>query len=396
MSVRQSELILVGQVSAGLISLVAVTLTARYVGPEVFSFCSIATTIFIGFMSLTDFGSCSWAARELASEGMSEGEYISVMHAKLKLNLVPLFLSPIIFLLLPNRYSLLALLCVYPLLWNHYNFVQQFLVIKGLIRDSTLLVVIERFCWLLVIPFQLLGIDRTLSFVLPILTGLSVHALIGNRYFRAIDVEKSPATPFKQIEIFRSSRHFGFMSIFGAISNYDGAIVAVTSTIESSASYILSQRFRNPLMLIFNSFSIRIKPIAAKKNFKMIKGALKDDFHLLFLGIIGNLLVSILMLFGYSRFLGADYENIGIVMCMGTLTSIPMGITLVNSSILNGLGFEKNVSRLNGVFTFLILPGVSISAHFGGSVAAVGYVLVQSIIYASYLSVVTYRGLVTA
>ena len=80
MKIGGSKQIFFGQLLASLFSLIAVAITAKYVGPEIFAFCSIAVTIQILFMSLVDFGACSWAARELASNNISDKIFIDIMN----------------------------------------------------------------------------------------------------------------------------------------------------------------------------------------------------------------------------------------------------------------------------------------------------------------------------
>jgi len=374
-----SARILSGQIVAAALSLLSVTLTARYVGAEVFGFSSIAIMICIFYMSLADFGACSWAARELSSHAMSDHEFKSVMQAKTKLNLVPILFTPLIFTLLPAKYSWITILCLYPLLWNNYNFVQQFLIAKGLIRESANLVIVDRVFWLLIIPLELLEIDKVLSCIIPILSGLTVHAILGNRHLCRNSKSQNSHKLINQRIIYRESRHFGFSGLFGILINLDGAIVAMTSNLANSGIYILSQRFRNPLALIFNAFSIRIRPIAARLDVSLIEKAFKDDAHILRFGVLFNLLFAISTLFGYSRLLGDEFDNLGLIICLGSLTSIPLGFSLIANSILNALGLEKFVAWLNGISSFALLIGVSVCANLGGALGAVTWVFIQSI-----------------
>ncbi len=381
-----SELIFASQILASALSLVSVTLTARYVGPEIFGFLSVALILYIAYMSLSDFGACSWAARELASHSISEQDFISVMQAKNRLNLLPILFSPLVFILLPDNFSWIVILSIYPLLWNNYNFVQQFLVTKGLIRESARLVIVDRFFWLLIIPLEMISFDRVLSFIIPILLGLLTHAILGYTYLHRKYTKQDSLKLFDQRTIFRKARHFGLTSVFGVFSNLDGVIVGLTSNMANSGSYILSQRFRNPLTLIFNSFSTRIRPIAATRDVSLIEKAFKDDAVILGLGLLFNSLFAITVLFGYSKLLGENFENVGLIMCLGSLTSIPLGISLIGSSILNGLGFERFVAGLSGIFSAVLLLSVSIFAYLGGSLGAVVWVFIQSVISGVILS----------
>ena len=62
MKFSDSMLILIGNVVAGLMSLFAVIITARYVGPDIFGLCSILIILLTLCMGFADFGACAWAA----------------------------------------------------------------------------------------------------------------------------------------------------------------------------------------------------------------------------------------------------------------------------------------------------------------------------------------------
>ena len=99
-----SKPILIGQMLAGVFSLVAVSFTAKYVGPLIFGFCSILVLILNILITLLDYGACSWAARELASESMSIRTYTMIKNSKTKLFMLALLLSPGFLLLVPSEY----------------------------------------------------------------------------------------------------------------------------------------------------------------------------------------------------------------------------------------------------------------------------------------------------
>jgi O-antigen/teichoic acid export membrane protein len=388
-----SKQIFLGQLLASLFSLIAVAITAKYVGPEIFAFCSIAVTIQILYMSLVDFGACSWAARELASNNISDKIFIDVMNAKARLNMLPTFISPLIYNLLPEKYSWVALLCFYPLLWNYYNFIQQFLIVKGHFDKSIRLVIIERFCWFMIVPLQSLDADLSFSFVFPIISGLLVHGVIGRTYLKKIGDISDSKVVMRNIEIFRESRHFGFISFYAVFSRFDGMVVAYFTDLSNSGSYIMAHRFRTPLTLIFQSFSTRIKPIAAKKDPKLIKDAFSTDISFIVFGIVGNVFFSILLFLGSDQFLGSSFENVGLIVFIGTLTSIPLGITLVASSILSAMHFEKLMALIHGYYAFFLIGGVSIFAYFHGALGAVFWVFTQALVVSVLLSRKLFREL---
>lgn len=369
------------QIFAGVLSLLSVILTAKYLGPEIFGACSIALSLHIVFMSFADFGGCSWAGRELASGSISDSEFLHIKKSKGKLMLFPMLTSPIIYLLLPNDYFGVVLLCLYPLLWNNFNFVQHFLIAKGKYHHSAKLIVIERMCWLLIIPFSISNFDRVLSFTIPILSGLAVHAIIGDRYLKSFSKSEELDEPLTNRRIFGKSINFGLMSFFSVLNNLDGLIVASFAGILNSSSYILSQRFRNPMMLIFNSFSVRIRPLAARRDIKQIQEAFTQDISFLSLGVIGNLCFGLIAFFFHSKIFGSDFENLGIVILFSALTSICLGLASICTTILSSWGLDKQMARTSGMFSSTLLIGVAIGAFIGGSLGASLWVFVDSLTF---------------
>ncbi len=376
---NESRIIFASQIFAGVLSLLSVTLTAKYLGPEIFGACSVALSLLIVFMSFADFGGCSWAGRELASGSISDSEFLHIKKSKGKLMLLPMLTSPLVYFLLPNDYIWAILLCLYPLLWNNFNFVQQFLIAKRKYHHSAKLIVVDRMCWLLIIPFSTRNFDKVLSFTIPILSGLAVHALIGDRYLKSFSKSAEMNEPLTNKRIFDKSKNFGLISFFSVLSNLDGIIVASFAGILDSGSYILSQRFRNPMMLIFNSFSIRIRPIAARRDMKQIQEAFKQDTSFLSFGLIGNLFFGLIALSFHSKIFDSDFENLGIVMLFGALTSTCLGLALICSTILTSWGLDKQIARTSGVFSSTLLIGVAIGAFIGGSVGASIWVFVDSL-----------------
>jgi hypothetical protein len=93
------------------------------------------------------------------------------------------------------------------------------------------------------------------------------------------------------------------------MTNLDGIIVASVGSLTESANYVLAQRFRNPLTLVFSAFATRVKPIAAKRDFGLVKDAVKDDAKFLTFGFLANVIISILAYFYSEMVLGASCWN---------------------------------------------------------------------------------------
>jgi O-antigen/teichoic acid export membrane protein len=375
-----SPIILVGQIVAGVFSLLSVTLTARYAGSTIFGFCSIAILVSALAMTVIDFGAVSWSARELASGRISGKTYGQIMRMKSRVNLLLLLFIPIVFLQLDSeRYAVLCL-AIYPFLWNRYNFIQQYLITTNQAVTSSILVVVERFCWLLIVPMQFFRMDRVLSCVLPIVFGLFVHYSIGNRFIPS-EQPKSNVLDLKisQYSLFKKTRYFGFSSFSSAIANLDGVFVTIASSLTSAGGYLLAQRFRNPMMLVFSSIAIRIRPIASLGDTSLIRLAIRSDSKLLFIGISGNIAIAVVLFNTSGQLFGSSFENIQFVMLIGVLTSIPLGIASIVTSVLNSTGYEAFVSKNIVWQTFVTLLGVVTSTYFAGSLGAVSFTFMFAI-----------------
>ena len=381
MKFSDSMFVLIGHVVAGLMSLSAVIITARYVGPEIFGFCSVLIISLTFCMGITDFGACAWAARELAAQKISILTFKNIMYTKTRMNLVWLISIPFFVLLVHSQFTWACLLFVYPFLWNRFNYIQQFLVATNQIKKSVKYVIFERMSWLAIIPLDALNVEKNLAFGAPILLGLALHNFLGNK---ELSIDKDSEIYIKKytaVDLFRESRQFGVISISGAMTNLDGFIVASVGSLTDSANYVLAQRFRNPLTLIFAAFATRVKPIAAKKDLELLKVAVKGDVKFLVFGLIANMIIAVLAYYFSEMILGASFEGINLLMFFGTLTSIPVGILLILTNILSYFGAEKFVARSTMVYVVILLVMIGFFTHFYGSLGAVISVFVISLAY---------------
>jgi len=381
MKLSDSLLIVIGNVAAGLMSLFAVVITARYVGPDIFGFCSILIIILTFCMGFADFGACAWAARELAAQKISALTFKSIMQTKTRLNLVWLISIPIFFLTVEAQFKWACMLFAYPFLWNRFNYNQQFLVATNQIKKSVSLIIVERMSWLTIIPLSALDVEKSLAFSVPILLGLAIHNFMGNKEFSNYKDSKIFSKKYTSVGLFRESRHFGLISISGSMTNLDGFIVASIGSLTESANYVLAQRLRNPLTIVFSAFATRVKPIAAKRDFKLVKAAVKGEAKFLTYGVLTNLIISILAYFYSDMVLGASFEGINLLMFFGTLTAIPVGILLILTNILSCFGAERFVARGTVVYVVLLFLVIGVSTHFYGSLGAVISVFMVSLTY---------------
>ena len=388
-----SKLVLVGQVIAGLMSFLALAITANYVGAKTFGFCSICILVLNIAIALMDFGACSWASREYAAQSISLGTFKNIMWSKTKLNLFFALFIPVFFIEPLWEYRFVFLLLLYPALWNRSNYIQQFLLARNMLSESVLLVLVDRTCWLLIIPFSIMNLDEILAFALPIIVGLTLQSILFNRILGREKLAEGESLHFKQLALFGYSRHFGAISITSVISNFDGILVATFSSIVESSNFLLAQRFRNPLTIVFSSIAMRLRPIAARKNIKSIKTALVYDAKLMLVSVISTLGIAFFLLEYSEKFLGQEFKDSGVILFFGVIGSIPLGVLILASSLLSSMGSEKFVAKVNSTYTILILPGVAFGTYLNGSLGAVAWVLIQSIFYASYVSGVVVQKL---
>jgi len=388
-----SKVVLFSQVFAGLISILALTITANYVGAKTFGFCSICILVLNIVIALIDFGACSWASREYAAQSITFGTYKNIMWSKTKLNLSLALFIPVFFIEPSREYRFAFLLLLYPALWNRSNYIQQFLLARNLIRESVLLVILDRICWLLIIPISVLKFDKTLAYAFPIIVGLILQNILFNIILSREQLVDGENLEFNQLELFRFSRHFGTISITSVISNFDGVLVATFSSIADSSSFLLAQRFKNPLTIVFSSVAMRLRPIAARKNVKSIKTALNYDAKLILVSVISTFGIAFFLLEFSEMFLGPDFKDSGVILFFGVIGSIPLGVLILVSSLLSSMGEEKFVAKINSSYSILILSGVALGTFLNGSLGAVAWVLIQSTIYAGYVSSVLVQKL---
>ena len=381
-----SKLVLFGQVTAGLMSLLAVAITANYVGAKTFGFCSICILVLNIAITLMDFGACSWASREYAANSISLGTFKNIMWSKTKLNLLFVTFIPAFFLEPMREQRFAFLLLLYPVLWNRSNYIQQFLQARNLVSKSVLLVVVDRTCWLLIVPISILNLDKTLAFAFPIIAGLSLQSILFKIILARENLVEGEVVYFKQFALFGFSRHFGAISTTGVISSFDGMLVATFSSFADSANFLLAQRFRNPLTIVFSSIAIRLRPIAARRNVTSIKTSLRSDAKLMFFSVLFTFGIAFFLLEYSEKFLGQEFKDSGAILFFGVIASIPMGVLLLTSSVLSSMGAEEIVAKVNFSYSLLILLGVTFGTRVNGSLGAVLFVLLIISIHALIFS----------
>lgn len=372
-----SEIVIIGQTTSGLISFISVILLARYLGATAFTYCSTYFVVTTVAMTILDFGSSSYSSRQLAAGEISTREYFFILKAKSFLSFACVCVAlPFSYLLVPAEFKWSSLLLFYPILWMQYNYFQQFMIIQGKFILSQTLATLDRLSWMLIVPMSFIKMDKSLTFVATILIGLTIHNIICFAKFKRYLVQEDSLFEINQISIFRNSRKFGIISTSGIIQNLDSPVVASVIPLADAAGYVLAQRLRNPASIFFSAVAFRIKPLASKRSHFLIIKTLKEDIRLLSFGVLFSLILSLLFLFHVNSLFGESYEKLNVIICIGTLISIPFGIVTLASTILSSIGEESYVAKFNVVQSLTLLFCVAIGAFFKGSpgsvVAALG------------------------
>ena len=377
-----TRLLFLGQLFAGLLSLIATIVTARYCGPTVFAFCMLTVLVLSVGLDVIDFGACTWSSRELAAGRISANDYLQIMRRKSSHNLIFLFVGPLVYFVFPQSGWAILIVGIYPTLWVRTNYMQQFLMVKSKVASAVKFQILERLTWLLVLPMQYLQFDKWATYILPIIIGLIAHNFLGKGALIKYGGDMS-MTSESIGGLTRKSKYIGLTSVITDVPNLDTLIVARLASINDSASYGLSQRFRGPLMLGFNSFGTRLRLIAASRDIESIRSLFKQELSFLIVNYLGLILVSFfLYLFGEDIF-GSKFPNINVLLAIGVLTTIPFSIIAVASSFLVATGFERIASRVfTGSVPFTLIS-VGISSHFQGVFLSLLALLLANLVSAS-------------
>lgn len=368
---NKTHQIILGQLFAGILTLLALILAARLCGPGVLSESFSLILVLSVILDLVDFGTCSWSARELAASRIRSKRYFENMISRAEMSFLT---TPVTILFCLSNGGIsnnLAALSIYPPLWIVTNYVQQFLFVNEKITVAIALQIVERSCWLLTFPAILIGLNQHLSFILPILVGLFLHIIIGIQYIKKRFTLKMKRKNWN-LHSFKQTRHFGGIGVITDIGNLDTPIITAITTINEAGSFTLSQRFRNPSQLPFQAISIRIRNYAALGNASEVKTFLKKETRLVLFSVLSLTLLSGASFGWANQLFGDSYLYINEILSLSFLTAIPSGLSVIISGILTGFGHEKFV--LKSLFTSVglnILMCIVLGSLFNALVVAV-------------------------
>jgi O-antigen/teichoic acid export membrane protein len=132
---------------------------------------------------------------------------------------------------------------------------------------------------------------------------------------------------------------------------------------------------------------MRLRPIAARENVISLKKTLGYDARLMLLSVAIVIGIAFSLLVYSEKFLGQEFKNSGTILFFGVLTSIPMGIVLLTSSLLSSMGAEKLVAKVISSYSLLMLLGVAFGTFINGSLGAVLAALLIVSVYALIFSI---------
>ena len=361
--------IFAGQIIAGILSLASVIVVAKYCGASIFGY-SISTILVLSVgLDLVDFGTASWSGRELAGKRIKDTEFVEIMNYKTTQNLVFLPVGFLILFFYPSPDLSLILFGFYPALWVRNNYQQQFLIAKGKVGTAASIQILDRSCWLLVVPLTAVNASPWFAYIFPLIAGLLVLTLCGIKY------QDFPLKfVHKKIEILdrqkQSIRHIGFFSVFTDLANLDVPIVAKISSAEIGGTYGLAQRFRAPLLLGFSSFSKKLIQVSATSDRLAISRLFRKESRFLAINYFVLLAGTILVYNFADEVFGSKFQDINSLLAISIIIAFPSSISVISSNFLMAIGLEKVVSNIYLGTIPLSLAIISFASIIGGVFAA--------------------------
>lgn len=363
--ITDTKLILFTQLVNAALALVFTLAVAKYGLASEFGFCAITIFVLSVFLDIVDFGACSMYSRELASRKIGERQYFAVMNRKTLILLVwmPAVVSTIVYANQEIKAGMLFAL--YPLFWNRQNYLQQYLVTKGFIHSSLGLQLADRLCWLCVLPLVFLDFTYIYVYMIPILAGLVFHNVVGTVVVKQNNVPWSDLLTLR-ISRVSDTRHFGILSIMSDLANMDIAVVARFADSAGAGTYTLSQRFRTPIVMVFQSIVTQLKPITAAREGSRIRQLFRSELPLLISGIVVLFIGAIFSRIYAEDIFGTSYEQIDVILPIGILIGVPSGAVAIFSAFLASAGHERRVSVLTASWVLLMLCSLALcTSRFG-------------------------------
>ncbi len=359
----RTKLLIIGQSASATMTLMATFITAKYCKSDIYGFCVIL--LFLGNLvgDVIDFGKCSWSTRELAANRMSLVSILRKLHRQGLFALSSLILCPLLVVFSPTDGLSILLACLLPFFWLRVTYIQQLLITMSHIEISIALLLAEKSAWLITLPMFIYFGDEIALFFTPILIGQAIHSLVGLRILRRMSQEmKMPVTDEEWDK--RSIHEFGKQSLITDLSGLDNLIIGTFSSLGNSASYSLSTRVRNPLLLGVSALNSVLRPHFSRKDLVNAKKIFISESYLISINVLCVIGLALFAFFSVDSLFKGDYPNINIGMTLGILSILPHIPLSLMANFLQSTGSESYVKRFSLYITAfslicLILLGVS-------------------------------------
>ena len=155
------------------------------------------------------------------------------------------------------------------------------------------------------------------------------------------------------------------------LANMDIAVVARYADSAGAGTYTLSQRFRTPITMVFQSIVTQLKPITAARESSQIRQLFRSEFPLLLSGVALLFIAALISRIYAVDIFGTSYESIEVVLPVGILIGVPSGAVAITSAFLASAGHERRVSILTSSWVFLMLSCLAVFTSMFGVLGAI-------------------------
>ena len=369
---------------------------ALHSGAALFSFVTVWMTIGTIAIDLLDFGGCAWSSRNVSAKSHSTPQYFRLLKSRLRISIIITLLGASGLAFMGMISVINGFLILYPTLWLVSNYIDTYFLAKQHSSISGSLLLIDRSTWLFLFISPSQGHSYTLFFLLVIFIGLCIHITLGLILVLSV-MEKSVKPEIKNSQktkyrfLIMEHKYFGIISSISNFEILDSAIVSSICGLSGSASFAMFGKFKNPLMIGFQTFAKRLMPVAAARERSSIIVYWRDNRYILATNILALIACSLFSLPLMGLFVNVGFYNIKLIFFLGCLTCILQGFSSVLISQLATISRDKIAAKNQTFRTILVLFSVAIGALFLGEVGAVMGSLISNAIVLLVLTIITIR-----
>lgn len=369
-----TKFLIFGQGASGVCAVFGALFTARNCSPEFYGFAAVVIVVSCFFGDAIDFGSCSWATKELAAKRISLEKVLSKLNSRSKKSLSYLLAVPIIYSLSPSSNLALVGFGFLPLLWIRVSYIQQCLITLTRIRIAVALQLLEKISWIIFI-FVFIQFDNDIFLIVtPLIISQSIHAILGSIILRRITKIFDPLlveSPWNKASV----REFGRQSLISDLASLDNFLVAAFSTLSNSATYSLSIRARGPLLIGAQSLNSVLRPYFARRELREARNVIKSEKNVILLTVAGISILAVMAFFFSGAIVGNGYPQIGLSLTLGILSTLPHLPLMLMANFMQTTGMEVFVRRFTTLTTLAILTSLFVLGLLG-SLTAITAILV--------------------